>query len=95
MKSTIYILIIYLIIINALGYLLMLIDKQKARKRKWRIPESTLLGVAMIGGSFGTLLGMYTFRHKTLHAKFVWGVPSILIAHILILAVLVYSALFQ
>ena len=70
-------LLIYLLIINALGFLLMLLDKQKARKKKWRIPEATLMGIAAIGGSIGSLLGMYTFRHKTRHPKFRLGIPLI------------------
>ena len=68
----------YLIIINALGLLLMLADKLRAKKKLWRIPERILLLVALIGGSLGTTLGMYTFRHKTLHPKFTLGVPLIL-----------------
>lgn len=71
--------LIYLVLINALAFLLMLIDKQKARKQKWRISEATLMIVAAIGGSIGSLLGMYTFRHKTLHKKFTLGIPAILI----------------
>ena len=71
-------LIIYLCIINALSFLLMLIDKQKARKNRWRIPEATLLGVCAIGGSLGGLVGMYLVRHKTKHLKFVLGIPFIL-----------------
>ena len=74
--------LIYLIIVNALSFLLMLIDKQKARKKKWRIPEATLLTVAAIGGSLGTLLGMYLFRHKTKHPKFTVTVPLLLILHV-------------
>lgn len=68
----------YLVIINALGFLLMLIDKKKAQKNRWRIRESTLMGVAALGGSVGSLLGMYTFRHKTKHIKFTLGIPVIL-----------------
>lgn len=68
-------LLIYLIIINALGFALMLTDKQKAKKRAWRIPEKVLLGTAVIGGSIGVLLGMEFFRHKTKHKKFFIGVP--------------------
>lgn len=67
----------YLIIINAIGFVLMLADKQKARKNLWRIPESTLLTAAILGGSIGTLIGMYTVRHKTRHLKFTLGVPAI------------------
>lgn len=73
----------YLLIINAVAFLLMLVDKQKARKKLWRIPESTLLLSAAIGGSIGSLAGMYTFRHKTKHLKFTLGVPAILILQII------------
>lgn len=76
---------IYLLLINALSFLLMLADKQKARKKRWRIPEATLLGIAAIGGSLGALAGMYLFRHKTLHFKFSLGVPVLLALHILFL----------
>ena len=72
--------LLYLLIVNAVAFLLMLVDKQSARKKLWRIPESTLLLSAAIGGSIGALAGMYTFRHKTRHLKFTLGVPAILIA---------------
>ena len=75
-------LILYFLIINALGFILMLADKHKARKNKWRIPEATLMGVAALGGSIGSLLGMYTVRHKTRHLKFVIGVPLILVCQL-------------
>lgn len=74
----------YLLLINAVSFLLMLVDKQKARKNLWRIPESTLLTSAALGGSIGMLMGMYTVRHKTKHLKFTLGVPAILIAQIAI-----------
>lgn len=73
---------IYLLIINALGFLLMLIDKHKARRHRWRIPEATLMGVAALGGSIGSLAGMYLVRHKTKHIKFTLGIPAILIAQL-------------
>lgn len=78
------VLYIYLIVINAAAFLLMLIDKVKAKKNLWRIPEATLFLVAAIGGSIGSLLGMYTFRHKTKHIKFIVGMPLILAAHVVI-----------
>lgn len=68
----------YLILINALSFLLMLVDKFKAKKKLWRIPEATLMGFALLGGSVGALLGMYTVRHKTRHPKFTVGIPVIL-----------------
>ena len=77
------ILILYLLLINALGFLLMLVDKYKARKHLWRIPEATLMGVAALGGSLGSLGGMYAFRHKTRHPKFYIGIPLILALQIL------------
>lgn len=75
-------LMIYLLIVNAAGFLLMLVDKFKAQKKLWRIPEATLMGVAAIGGSIGSLAGMYTFRHKTKHPKFTVGIPVILVLQI-------------
>lgn len=69
--------LIYLILINAVGFLLMLSDKYKARKKQWRIPERVLLTVAFLGGSLGSILGMQLFRHKTRHLKFSLGLPAI------------------
>lgn len=83
-------LLIYLLIVNAVGFLLMLIDKWKAKKNRRRIPEATLLGVAALGGSVGCLLGMYTVRHKTLHLKFVAGIPAILVLQIFAAIYLIY-----
>ena len=74
--------LIYLLLINALGFLLMLIDKWKAKHNRWRIPEATLMWVAALGGSIGSLAGMYTVRHKTKHPKFTVGIPLILVAQI-------------
>ena len=76
-------LILYLLIVNAIGLILMLVDKIKAKKNLWRIPEATLLLVAAIGGSIGSLLGMYAFRHKTKHIKFIVGMPLILALQII------------
>ena len=74
--------LIYLLLINALGFLLMLIDKWKAKHNRWRVPEATLMWVAALGGSIGSLAGMYTVRHKTKHPKFTVGIPLILVAQI-------------
>lgn len=68
----------YLTIVNAVGFAFMLVDKRRARQRRWRIPESTLILIAILGGSIGSLLGMYAFRHKTKHIKFTVGIPVIL-----------------
>ena len=73
-------LLLYLVTINAAGFVLMLADKHKAKKKLWRIPEATLMTVAALGGSVGSLLGMYTVRHKTKHPKFTIGIPLLLAA---------------
>ena len=69
------IILLYLIIVNAAAFLLMLADKQKAKQGAWRIPEKTLIGAAAIGGSIGALCGMYLFRHKTKHLVFQISAP--------------------
>ena len=78
---------IYLLTLNLLGFIFMLADKQKAVKGKWRIPEKTLFFIAILGGSIGSILGMYTFRHKTKHMSFVIGMPLILILQIILLVI--------
>ena len=70
--------LLYLLIINASAFLLMLMDKRKSKKNLWRIPEKALLGVALIGGSIGAYAGMQIFRHKTKHLKFTVGIPVII-----------------
>lgn len=82
-------LLLYLILINAVAFLLMLVDKQKARKNLWRIPERTLFLSALLGGSVGALLGMYTFRHKTRHLSFTLGMPAILIGQVVLVGYVV------
>ena len=77
------ILCLYLALINAAAFALMLADKHRARKKKWRIPESTLMASALLGGSLGALAGMYTARHKTRHPKFTVGIPLILALQLL------------
>lgn len=77
--------LLYLLLINAAGFALMLIDKYKAKKKMWRISEATLLSVAAIGGSVGCLMGMYAVRHKTRHIKFTLGIPLLLAAQIALL----------
>lgn len=81
--------IIYLIIINLIGFSAMYIDKQKAKKGKWRIPEKTLFIITALGGGIGTIAGMYTFRHKTQKIAFVIGFPLITILEII--AILYYG----
>lgn len=84
------ILLIYLFVINVVGFLLMGIDKLRAKKQVWRVPEKTLFLMAVIGGSIGTNVGMYVFRHKTKHWYFVIGMPLILIAQIALIVWLVF-----
>ena len=76
-------LLAYLLIINAAAFLLMLVDKLKAKRGLWRIPEATLMWSAALGGSIGALLGMNLFRHKTKHPKFTIGIPLILAAQVI------------
>ena len=85
------ILLVYLLLVNAAGFLLMLVDKIKAKKNLWRIPEATLMGVAAIGGSIGAIAGMKLFRHKTKHAKFYIGLPVILALQIILVCFLVFK----
>ncbi len=82
--SLIQIIIIYLIIINLAGFLVMGLDKHKAKMGNRRIPENTLFGFTILGGGIGTIAGMYVFRHKTKKLKFKIGMPLILILEILI-----------
>ncbi len=88
--ETIYWLISYAVIMNIVAFCVMGIDKWKAKKRAWRIPEATLFILAAVGGSIGAIAGMYTFRHKTKHRSFVWGMPAILIAQIILIVALLY-----
>ncbi len=71
--------IIYVCVVNVVAFFLYGLDKEKAKRHLWRIPEATLLGVALFGGSIGAFLGMQIFRHKTKKAKFYLGVPLIFI----------------
>lgn len=74
--------LIYLAVITVVTFLVYGIDKWKAQHKRWRIPESVLLGLAAIGGSVGAWLGMKVWRHKTQHKKFKYGVPAILAAQV-------------
>lgn len=77
--------IIYLVVINILGFFIMWLDKRKARKGSWRIPEKTLFIITALGGGIGTIAGMYTFRHKTQKLNFVIGLPLITILEIILI----------
>ena len=75
-------LLVYLAAVNVIAFAVYGADKRRARKNRRRVPEKTLFLLAVIGGSVGALLGMYTFRHKTRHWYFVWGIPAILLVQI-------------
>ena len=84
------ILIGYLAMVNVVAFVTYGIDKLKARRNQWRIPESTLLLLAMIGGSIGAWIGLKVWRHKTLHKKFKYGIPLIIVVQI-VLCIYLYS----
>lgn len=86
--SVIALLLSYLLVMNLIGFAIMGIDKYKAKKRAFRIPEATLFTVAAVGGSIGSIIGMYAFRHKTRHRRFVYGMPLILILQIALLIII-------
>ena len=89
--SVISYIVLYLTIVNLAGFFIMGIDKLRARKRAFRIPESTLFVIALMGGSLGTTIGMHLFHHKTRHWYFLYGMPAILFLQIAIVALLIYS----
>ena len=81
-------LLYYFVCVNVLTFFVYGIDKSKARQGKWRISEATLLLFAVIGGSIGAWLGMRVWRHKTMHKKFKYGIPAILMIHIIVIGYL-------
>lgn len=81
-------LIYYLLGINAVAFIMYGIDKYKAKKAKWRISEATLLLLAVLGGSIGAWMGMKVWHHKTMHKKFKYGIPAILLMQIALMAYL-------
>ncbi len=84
----------YVIIMNVIGFFMMGLDKRKAIKHAFRIPEANLFTIAIIGGSIGCIAGMYFFRHKTRHWYFVYGMPAILLLQIALL-IFIYNAPFE
>ena len=78
----------YLLGINAVTFIIYGIDKYKAKKAKWRISEATLLLLAVLGGSIGAWMGMKVWHHKTMHKKFKYGIPAILLIQIALMAYL-------
>lgn len=79
-----------MILTNLFGFIQMFVDKRRAQRDKWRIPEKRLFLVAAIGGSVGSILGMQVFRHKTKHKSFVIGMPAILIVQVVLAGVVWY-----
>lgn len=79
--------LVYLLLANLVGFVLMGVDKHKAKKKQWRIPEKTLFLSAILGGSIGALYGMHLFHHKTKHKSFVFGMPAILVVQMLLLII--------
>lgn len=75
--------VIYFVVINIIGFFIMWLDKRKAIKGSWRIPEKTLFIITALGGGIGTTIGMYAFRHKTQKIQFVIGFPFITILEII------------
>ncbi len=89
MPETVKYIVLYLLVVNLVGFAAMGIDKFKAKNHAWRIPEATLFFIAIIGGSIGSIAGMRVFHHKTKHKSFVFGMPAILFLQILLVAVLI------
>lgn len=77
--------ILYVLVINLIGFLIMGLDKFKAKKGFWRTPEKTIFTITLLGGGIGTVTGMYFFRHKTKKMKFTIGLPTILISEIVLI----------
>ena len=90
-QSLLHIILIDLVIINVVTFFMYGIDKWKAKKSKWRIRETALLGLAVLGGSIGAWLGMKVWHHKTQHKKFRFGVPAIIIIQLVIIVYYLYE----
>ena len=88
--SLLHIVLIYLAVINVVTFFMYGVDKWKAKKAKWRIRETALLGLAVLGGSIGAWLGMKVWHHKTQHKKFKYGVPAIIIVQFALIGYILY-----
>lgn len=88
-------LLVSLIVINVLTFFIYGIDKWKARRNKWRISEAALLWLAVAGGSIGALLGMKVWHHKTMHKKFEYGLPAILLLQVALAGFILYLFVFK
>lgn len=89
--NSLTLLIIYIAAVNIIGFALMGIDKRKARKGAFRIPEATLFAFALIGGSLGSTIGMFAFKHKTKHWYFKFGLPLIIVIQVALVLALFFS----
>ncbi|RKM62953.1 MULTISPECIES: DUF1294 domain-containing protein [unclassified Butyrivibrio] len=89
--NSLTLLIIYIAAVNIIGFALMGIDKRKARKGAFRIPEATLFAFALIGGSLGSTIGMFAFKHKTKHWYFKFGMPLIIVIQVALVLALFFS----
>ena len=89
--NVLHLLTAYIVLVNLIGFAVMGIDKRRAKKHAFRIPEATLFTIAFIGGSIGSLMGMYCFHHKTRHWYFAYGMPVILIIQIVLLLFLFHA----
>ena len=90
MTANLPLVLAYLVVINVVTFVTFGIDKWKARNHRWRIPESTLLGLAVIGGSIGAYFGMRFWHHKTMHLKFEYGIPAILLLQLVLAIILCF-----
>ncbi len=81
----------YFLIMNVIGFVIMGMDKWRAKRRAWRIPEATLFAVCIFGGSIGSTLGMFSFRHKTKHWYFRYGFPAIMVIHFILIIIAIGS----
>lgn len=88
------ILLVYIVCINLIAFVIMFIDKQRAIRNKWRIPERTLFALAFIGGALGAILGMHLFHHKTKHVSFRILMPCFLILNLIFIFLLLSGDLF-
>ncbi|MCX4338655.1 MAG: DUF1294 domain-containing protein [Lachnospiraceae bacterium] len=83
--------LLYIVIVNLISLIMMAVDKRKAQKRAFRIPEATLFVLAIIGGSLGSIIGMHLFHHKTRHWYFLYGMPVILALQVILVLAVVFS----
>lgn len=92
MSDFLYVIISYFVMMNLVGFISMGMDKRKARKHQWRIPEATLFTIVLLGGVIGSIIGMRLFRHKTMHMKFVVGMPVILVLWVAAVCLIQFKA---